>query len=105
MTRTGDLPRTARNTVYKTPGTAEISQGWLDWVHGSEIQKVSSQWDGWGSNPRPADYEKYGLLHWMRYLHGYHEVMPTMTPITPVAPTAHVGRGEPDIANRRATGS
>ena len=21
------------------------------------------QWGGWGSNPRPADYEKYGLVH------------------------------------------
>ena len=22
-------------------------------------------WGGWGSNPRPADYEKYGLTLWM----------------------------------------
>jgi hypothetical protein len=21
-------------------------------------------WGGWGSNPRPADYEKYGLMHY-----------------------------------------
>jgi hypothetical protein len=20
-------------------------------------------WGGWGSNPRPADYEKYGFVH------------------------------------------
>jgi hypothetical protein len=20
-------------------------------------------WGGWGSNPRPADYEKYGFMH------------------------------------------
>jgi hypothetical protein len=24
------------------------------------------RWGGWGSNPRPADYEKYGLLHHAR---------------------------------------
>jgi hypothetical protein len=23
-------------------------------------------WGGWGSNPRPADYEKYGLLQPVR---------------------------------------
>ena len=22
-----------------------------------------SEWGGWGSNPRPADYEKYGPVH------------------------------------------
>ena len=21
------------------------------------------RWGGWGSNPRPADYEKYGFVH------------------------------------------
>jgi hypothetical protein len=21
------------------------------------------EWGGWGSNPRPADYEKYGRMH------------------------------------------
>jgi hypothetical protein len=26
----------------------------------------SRGWGGWGSNPRPADYEKYGLLHHAR---------------------------------------
>jgi hypothetical protein len=24
------------------------------------------RWGGWGSNPRPADYEKYGLVHYAR---------------------------------------
>jgi hypothetical protein len=24
------------------------------------------RWSGWDSNPRPADYEKYGLLHHRR---------------------------------------
>ena len=32
----------------------------------------SVTWDGWGSNPRPADYEKPGLTLWARCLHGYH---------------------------------
>ena len=27
------------------------------------------EWGGWGSNPRPADYEKYGPKHRTRYLH------------------------------------
>jgi hypothetical protein len=26
---------------------------------------------GWGSNPRPADYEKYGSVHRAHYLHGH----------------------------------
>src|SRR5579863_4170514 len=30
-----------------------------------------SQWGGWGSNPRPADYENYGPAHRKHYLHGY----------------------------------
>jgi len=28
-------------------------------------------WGGWGSNPRPADHEKYGPVHRAHYLHGY----------------------------------
>jgi hypothetical protein len=24
---------------------------------------ASGEWGGWGSNPRPADYEKYGPAH------------------------------------------
>jgi hypothetical protein len=35
----------------------------------------------WGSNPRPADYEKYGPAHHRHYLHGYHEAVPPMAPI------------------------
>jgi hypothetical protein len=33
-------------------------------------------WGGWGSNPRPADYEKYGPVHRAHYLHGYHGAVP-----------------------------
>ena len=25
-----------------------------------------AMWGGWGSNPRPADYEKYGFVHHAR---------------------------------------
>jgi len=32
----------------------------------------TSEWGGWGSNPRPTDYEKYGLLHEALYLHRWH---------------------------------
>ena len=42
-------------------------------------------WGGWGSNPRPADYEKPGPALWARYLHGYHGVVPPMALIAPFA--------------------
>ena len=42
-------------------------------------------WGGWGSNPRPADYEKYGLEHRTRYLHGYHGFAPLKAVIAPFA--------------------
>jgi hypothetical protein len=45
-------------------------------------------WGGWGSNPRPADYEKYGHVRRTHYLHGYDRVMPLMAPIALVAPMA-----------------
>jgi hypothetical protein len=28
-----------------------------------------AEWGGWGSNPRPADYEKYGSTLQVRCLH------------------------------------
>jgi len=46
------------------------------------------RWGGWGSNPRPADYEKYGLLHRMHYLHEYRRAVPPMALIALVAPMA-----------------
>ena len=30
---------------------------------GNESHRFAQWWGGWGSNPRPADYEKYGLMH------------------------------------------
>ena len=35
-------------------------------------------WGGWGSNPRPADYENYGPALPTLYLHGYHGAVPPM---------------------------
>jgi hypothetical protein len=46
------------------------------------------RWGGWGSNPRPADYENYGPVHRAHYLHGYHEAVPLMALIALVAPMA-----------------
>jgi hypothetical protein len=45
-------------------------------------------WGGWGSNPRPADYEKPGPTLWVRYLHGYHGGVPPMALIAPFARVA-----------------
>ena len=45
-------------------------------------------WGGWGSNPRPADYEKYGFVHRKHYLHGYHGAVPPMALIALVAQMA-----------------
>ena len=45
-------------------------------------------WGGWGSNPRPADYENYGPALRVHYLHGYHEGVPPMALMALVAPTA-----------------
>jgi len=54
-------------------------------------------WGGWGSNPRPADYEKYGPVHRTHYLHGYHGAVPLVTLIAPFAPMARsTDRSTPD---------
>jgi len=44
----------------------------------SASPQLRLRWGGWGSNPRPADYEKYGPVHHVRWLHGYHGVVPLM---------------------------
>src|SRR5262249_50213267 len=38
----------------------------------SNFSAGDKRWGGWGSNSRPADYEKYGPMHRTRHLHGYH---------------------------------
>ena len=45
-------------------------------------------WGGWGSNPRPADYEKPGPALRVRYLHRYRGAVPPMALIALFAPTA-----------------
>src|ERR1700693_2045124 len=44
-----------------------------------------SRCGGWGSNPRPADYEKPGPALSVRYLHGYYGVVPLIALIAPFA--------------------
>jgi hypothetical protein len=41
-----------------------------------------------GSNPRPADYEKYGPALRVPYLHGYYGIVPLMALIALSAPIA-----------------
>jgi hypothetical protein len=58
-----------------------------------------AEWGGWGSNPRPADYEKYGPMHHAHYLHGYRGVMPPMALIARFAQvTRSTNRSTPTIA-------
>jgi hypothetical protein len=49
---------------------------------------VNRWWGGWGSNPRLADYEKPSRAPRVRYLHGYHGVVPPMALIAPFARVA-----------------
>ena len=44
----------------------------------TNVSAVHARWGGWGSNPRPADYEKYGPTLPTLYLHGYHRVVTSM---------------------------
>jgi hypothetical protein len=43
-----------------------ISPRWLPENRVSGAFPQVRRWGGWGSNPRPADYEKYGLVHHAR---------------------------------------
>ena len=57
------------------------------------------EWGGWGSNPRPADYENYGHVHRTHYLHGYHRAVPPMALIAPLAQvTRSTNRSTPTTA-------
>jgi hypothetical protein len=44
----------------------------------SNVYACGLWWGGWGSNPRPADYENYGPALPTLYLHGYHGAVPPM---------------------------
>jgi hypothetical protein len=74
-------------------GSRTLSRGQRDAVipcqsNFSNIIHVTLRWGWWGSNPRPADYEKPGPALRTRYLHGYHGVVPPMTLIAPLAQVA-----------------
>jgi hypothetical protein len=59
-------------------------------------------WGGWGSNLRPADYEKCGPVHRTHYLHGCHGVLPPMALIAPIARvTRSTNRSTPHQGDRR----
>ena len=59
---------------------------------------VRGRWGGWGSNPRPADYENYGPALPTLYLHGYHGAVP---PMALIALYARMARSTPDHNDRR----
>ena len=63
------------------------------------ITAGESEWGGWGSNPRPADYEKRAPVLPVRYLHGYHRVVPQIALIAPFARmTRSTNRSTPTMA-------
>ena len=63
----------------------------------SNLYTGSLAWGGWGSNPRPADYEKYGPAPRALYRHGYHGVVPLVALIAPFARmTRSMNRSTPD---------
>jgi hypothetical protein len=68
----------------------------------SNVYSDECWWGGWGSNPRPADYEKYGPALRTRYLHGYHGVVPLMALIAPFArATRSTNRSTPRQGDHR----
>src|SRR5580700_10816660 len=54
----------------------------------SNLYSIYITWGGWGTNPRPADYENSGPVHRTHELHGYHGVVPPMALIALFAPMA-----------------
>ena len=60
------------------PGCSQESTVGLDSRNFSYGYSANVTWGGWGSNPRPADYENYGPALPTPYLHGYHGAVPPM---------------------------
>ncbi len=59
-------------------------------------------WGGWGSNPRPADYENYGPTLPTLYLHGHHGVVPPTALIAAFAQvTRSTNRSTPDYGDHQ----
>jgi hypothetical protein len=50
------------------PEVASRAKSQVSAGEGMHVGRV--RWDGWGSNPRPADYEKPGATLQTHYLHG-----------------------------------
>jgi hypothetical protein len=70
------------------PHLAASSQDDLTAGVGGLADPAGYRWGGWGSNPRPANYEKPSRALRVRYLHGYHGVVPPMALIAPFARVA-----------------
>ena len=45
---------------------ASVMQSSLGSLNVSNVIPITMRWGEWGSNPRPADYEKYGFMHHTR---------------------------------------
>jgi hypothetical protein len=58
-------------------------------VQRARSRPETAEWGGWGSNPRPADYENYGPAHRAHCLHGCHGAVP---PMALIAQLAHIAR-------------
>jgi hypothetical protein len=89
-------------TVYPIFGLPQDDENLADTISTRDKSHRFAQWcgwwGGWGSNPRPADYEKYGPVHRTHYLHRYHRVVPT---VALIAPFARVTRSTPDHGDHR----
>jgi hypothetical protein len=76
-------------TVYPIFGLPQDDENLADTISTRDKSHRFAQWcgwwGGWGSNPRPADYEKYGPALGAHYLHGYHGLVPPMALIAPFA--------------------
>jgi hypothetical protein len=68
----------------------------------SNVYTNEPRWDGWRSNPRPADYEKPVPALRALCLHRYHEDLPPIAQIAPLARvTRSTSRSTPDHGDRQ----
>ena len=60
-----------RLSRYATTTSAAASQASVHETVHAQTPDVAynRRWGGWGSNPRPTDYENYGSMHRARWLH------------------------------------
>jgi hypothetical protein len=89
----------SRGRCRRAPGHLDSRPGCEE---DSNIYTVQISWGGWGSNPRPADYEKPGPVLRALCLHRYHEVLPPIAQIAPLARvTRSTSRSTPDHDDRQ----